>query len=206
MQDLQNAMRAQAMMATQDRAHTRLGIVSGYDPATYSVKVQFPPDTSETGWIPLGALAVGNGWGIFAPPVLGDQIAVTFQDGDRDAGIAGLRLFDNVSPPVAVPGGEFWLLHQTGSALKFHNDGSVELITHANLSATVGGNLSATVTGTGTLQAASWDVKGSATFENDLTVNGSTVVKAITSNGHDISSTHKHTGVQTGASVSGPPQ
>jgi hypothetical protein len=30
-----------------------------------------------------------------------------------------------VTPPAA-PSGEFWLLHQTGSYLKLHNDGSIE--------------------------------------------------------------------------------
>lgn len=205
MRGLQNVMRAQAMMAQQGKQHSRLGIVTAYDPNTYSVKVQFPPDASETGWIPMGALAVGSGWGILAAPVLGDQIEVVFQDGDRDAGIAGMRLFDNQSPPPVVPSGEFWIVHKTGSALKFHNDGKVELITNSDLTATVGGKLTATVTGTGTLSAASWDITGNVTMESNLTVNGSTAVKAITSNAHDISSTHTHTGVTSGSGVSGPP-
>lgn len=204
MRGLQNAMRAQATLAQQDRHATRLGIVTGYDPATYSVKVKFPPDESETGWIPLGALAVGSGWGIYAAPVLGDQIAVAFDRGDGDAGVATLRLFDNDSPPLSVPSAELWMVHKSGSALKFHNDGKVELITNSDLTATVGGNLSAAVTGTGTLQASSWDVKGDVTFDNNVTVNGSTAVKAITSNGVNISSTHVHPDPQGG--VVGPPQ
>lgn len=205
MRELQNAMRAQAMLATQDRAHTRLGIVSGYDPNSYSVKVQFPPDTSETGWIPLGALSVGSGWGIYAAPVVGDQISVTFQGGDRDAGVAGLRLFDNQSPPLSVPSGEIWSVHKSGAFFKLTNDGKARFDDGKGGSVSLNADGTVTSTGTWTHQGDMTVTQG-LTVQQDATVNGSTSVKDITSNGHDISSTHVHTGVQTGGGISGPPQ
>ena len=199
MRSLRNAMRAQAQMAAQSTQNTRLGIISGYDPATYSVKVQFPPDLTETGWIPLGALSVGSGWGVYAAPVIGDQIAVSFQDGDRDAGIAGLRLFDNQSPPLSVPSGEIWAIHKSGAFFKLTNDGKASFDDAHGASVVLNGD--GTISSAGT-----WTHTGKLTVSSDLTVNGSTAVKAIASNGHDISSTHKHTGVTTGGSLSGTPQ
>jgi phage baseplate assembly protein V len=204
MRGLQNVMRAQAMLAQQGKQHSRLGIVTAYDPNTYSVKVQFPPDASETGWIPMGALSVGSAWGIYAPPVLGDQIEVRFQDGDRDAGIAGMRLFDNQSPPVSVPSGEIWVLHKSGAFFKLTTDGKARFDDSKGGSVTL--NADGTVTSTG-----AWTHQGNMTVTQNLTVtqnatvNGSTAVKAITSNAHDISSTHTHTAVTSGSAVSGPP-
>ena len=198
MRGLINAMQAQIQMALQGQLPTRLGIITGYDPGAYAVKVQFPPDTTETGWIPLGALAVGAGWGIYAAPVLGDQIAVTFQDGDRDAAVAGLRLFDNDSPPVSVQSGEIWMVHKMGQFFKLTNDGKLAL------NDTKGGSI--TLNGDGTMSSAgTWTHTGALTVSSDLTVNGSTAVKAIASNSHDIGSTHKHL-ASGGSGLGGTPQ
>src|SRR5580698_6400074 len=93
-----NLMRAHASMAGQQRQGTRVGQVSAYNPATYSVKVQFPPASEdgtlpESGWIPLGTVGVGNNWGVLVGPSIGDQAEVEFQDGAQDAGVASTRLF-----------------------------------------------------------------------------------------------------------------
>ena len=194
-----NAMRAQAQIATQDRGSMRLGLVSGYDPATYSIKAQFQPDDSETGWIPLGALSVGNGWGILAPPMLGDQVAVLMQDSDPNAGVAAWRLFNNEEVPPAVPAGEMWLLHKSGAFFKLTNDGKATFSDGHGASVVLNGN--GTITSTGT-----WTHQGSMTVQQDLAVQGSTSVAAITSNDHDISSTHQHTNTQPGSGLSGTPQ
>ncbi len=204
MRGLQNVMRAQAVMAQQGKQPIRLGIVTAYDPNTYSVKVQFPPDTTETGWIPLGALAVGPSYGIYAAPALNDQISVLFQDGDRDAGIAGLRLFDNQSPPLAVPSGEIWIVHKSGAFFKLTTDGKAKFDDTKGGSVTL--NADGTVSSTGT-----WTHTGAMTITQNLTVNqnatvsGSTSVQAITSRSKDISSTHTHSGVTTGSGVTGTP-
>lgn len=205
MRELQNAMQARAAMASQARKTSRLGVVSGYDPGSYSVKVTFPPDASETGWIPLAALAVGPGWGIYAPPTIGDQIEVRFQDGDRDAGIAGPVVYDNDNPPASVPSQELWMVHKSGAFFKLTNDGKGSFNDSMGGSVTLNGDGTVSSTGTWT-HTGDMTVTKSLTVQQDATVNGSTAVKAITSNSHDISSTHKHTGVQTGGGISGTPQ
>ncbi|HUB91408.1 MAG TPA: phage baseplate assembly protein V [Dyella sp.] len=204
MKGMLNVMRGQAGAAMQRLRHAKLGIVSAYDPNTYTVKVQFPFDDGsepETGWIPLGALAVGNQWGVYAPPALNDQILVVFQDGALNAGIAVQCIFDDLSPPLPVPSGEIWMVHKSTSALKFHNDGSVELISNSNLTATVGGNLTANISGTATIAAQSWSCSGNVSWNGNWTFTGE-----VTANGHRIDDSHKHSGGTLTGGLTGTPQ
>ncbi len=150
---LLNSMRMQAQLQAGNRATVKLGLVDAYDPNNYAVKVNLQPENVITGWLPLASPWIGNGWGLHAPPSIGDMIEVQFQEGDIEAGFACQRFYNDSDRPLPCPSGEFWLVHQSGSLLKFHNDGSVELTSHANLTATVGGNLSAAVTGSATVTA-----------------------------------------------------
>lgn len=170
MQGLLNAMRLQAMLAGGSRVSTLMGTVKGYNPANYCAKVMIQPENIESGWLPIASPWVGNGWGMAAPPTDGDVVTVVCQEGDINAGIISLRLFgDNARPPSVqsggtttyAPSGEFWLVHQSGSLLKFHNDGSVELTSNKNLTVTVGGDMNATVTGKAVITASEVDLVGS---------------------------------------------
>lgn len=127
MRGMTNALAAQAQMAGNGRASVRLGIVSSYDPSNYSGKVKIQPENTETGWLPIVSPWVGNGWGIFAPPSVGDLVEVQFQEDGIEAGFICQRFYNDSDRPASVPSGEFWLVHKSGSLLKFHNDGSVEL-------------------------------------------------------------------------------
>lgn len=135
MQKMMNQMRAEALRALANRAKTRLGLVTSYDPGAYCVKVTIEPEGTETGWLPLLSPWVGNEWGLFAPPTIGDMVELSFQEGDTEAGIAGARFFSDANRPLPVPSGEFWLVHQSGSMVKFLNDGSIELQAATNLTA-----------------------------------------------------------------------
>jgi hypothetical protein len=136
MHDLLNAQKAAAQQATQGRASTRQGVISSYDPNAYAVKVMLQPDNVPTGWIPLKSAWIGNGWGLFCPPSIGDAVEVDFQEDDGGVGSAGLRFFNDSDRPLPCPSGEFWLVHKSGSLLKFHNDGTVELTAAATMTYT----------------------------------------------------------------------
>jgi phage baseplate assembly protein V len=202
---LLNVMRGQAAMAAQSKLANQLGTISAYDPNSYSVKVAFPPDESETGWIPLGALWVGSGWGMYAPPSLGDQVEVHFQEGGQDAGTAGLRFFDNLSPPVAVQPGEFWLVHESGAFFKLVNAGGM-LFSDAH-GATV------QLDGAGNINTAgNWTHTGNMTIDGASQFNGTvagsqtaTFTGEVQGNGIKLS-VLKVTGVTAGSGVSGTPQ
>lgn len=202
---LLNVMRGQAAMAGQSKLATQLGIISAYDPNSYSVKVAFPPDESETGWIPLGALWVGEGWGMYAPPSLGDQVEVHFQEGGQDAGTAGLRFFDNLSPPLAVQPGEFWLVHKSGAFFKIPNAGGITF-SDAN-------GASVQLDGAGNVNTAgNWTHTGNMTIDGASQFNGTvagsetaTFTGEVEGNGIKLS-VLKVTGVASGSDISGPPQ
>ena len=130
-----NAMRAQAAMEGQGRARTRHGIVSGYDPVNYCAKVRIQPEDTETGWLPVFSPWAGNGWGFFAPPTPGDLVDVHFQEAGFETGYVSLRAFNDDDRPLPCPSGEFWLVHKSGSLLKFFNDGSVALSAATDMTA-----------------------------------------------------------------------
>jgi len=135
MMELQNAMRQTAANLNGDEPD-RFGHVSGYDPNAYAVKVLLQPDNTETGWIPLDAAWVGNGWGMFAPPSIGDAVKVSFQEGSASAGIAGGRTFNDIDRPLAVESGELWLVHKLGGFLKLTNDGKLLVNSAVEIDAT----------------------------------------------------------------------
>ena len=89
MQHLLNSQKAAAQQASQSRASTRHGIVTSYDPNAYAIKVTLQPDNVVTGWIPLKSAWVGNSWGLFCPPSIGDAVEVDFQEDDGGVGSAG---------------------------------------------------------------------------------------------------------------------
>ena len=160
MQHIMNQMRLQAEMAHSRVATTRIGLVDAYDPNTYSCKVNLQPDGTITGWLPVLSPWIGNGWGLFAPPSIGDLVEVQFIEGDIDSGMACQRLYNDVERPLPTPSGEFWLVHKSGSMLKFHNDGTVEL----------------TAIGTLTSTAPQWNHNGPVHITGDVLITGNETV------------------------------
>lgn len=164
---MMNAVRLAAQKAVELKIWMRLGEVTGVNPATYTAKVRIQPDGFETGWLPIGSDAVGDGWGIFALPAPGDLVQVTFQ-GDWDAGVVTTRFFNRKNRPTAgLAAGEFLLEHKSGSRLRFHANGDVQLDVAQNLNVTVGGDLNATVEG---------DVVVGATGNAQVTAPGGCIV------------------------------
>ncbi len=122
-----SAMRHAAEQAGSRTTHMRLGLRTSYDPAFYAVKVLIQPDNVETGFIPLVPQWCGNGWGFFAPPPAGAQVAVHFEMGGRDHGVCFGAIASNVDRPLPVPDGEAWWQHESGAFVKMTNDGSLTL-------------------------------------------------------------------------------
>lgn len=159
MRRLLNHMKMQANLSNSS-AKTCFGTVSSYDPDTYSCKVMIQPENVESAWLPVASPWVGDTWGIFCPPSIGDMVEIHYQEGNEDSGYIALRLYNDVDKPVNAPAGVFYLIHKSGSAVKFNNDGSVDLITDQDLRVAVGGNMDASVTGKATVTANLVDVDG----------------------------------------------
>jgi phage baseplate assembly protein gpV len=126
MQSWLNAIRGQASLIAGESAQLRCAIVQSFDPATYCAKVTLQPEGVLTGWLPISTSWIGGGWGMVAPPSPGQQVIVLAQEGQAEHGIVLGGLFSTNAQPPAAPAGELWLVHQSGSYLKLHNDGSIE--------------------------------------------------------------------------------
>jgi len=172
MKPILNAMRLQAQRQATSSRGTSVGTVTSYDPDNYAVRVELQAEGILTGWMPLCSPWIGNGWGFFAAPSVGDMVEVTFFGGDIEAGYVEGRLFNDIDLPLSVPSAEFWVVHQSGSFLKFTNAGDVLVTSARDLAAVVGRNLTANVTGDIDVACggnAGVTVQGNAT----ATVNGS---------------------------------
>jgi hypothetical protein len=121
-----NMIRQEAQMATQHQSFSRAGKIVNYDPARHSVRVQLQPEGTMTGYIPLEEPWVGDGWGMYCAPAIGTIVEVQFLQGSKQSGVAGGRYYSAKTQPLAVPSGEFWLVHKNGQVLKFLNDGTIQ--------------------------------------------------------------------------------
>jgi hypothetical protein len=130
---LKNHFRQEAQRAVAGVSMSRWGIVQNYDPARYAARVLLMPEEILTGYLPMGSPWVGDEWGFFAGPSVGDAVEVHFQQGSKGAGYIGSRFYTAKSPPVAVPSGEFLLAHQSGSLIHLANDGSVTITANTNM-------------------------------------------------------------------------
>ena len=177
-------------------ARTRIGIVDGYDPAHYAVTVRLQPENAPTGWIPVTSPWVGNGWGLFAPPSPGNVVDVHFQEGGKEAAFACLRFFSTVTRPLAVPAGEFWLVHATGAFVKLTNDGKLSLQDASGASLVLDNN------GTATLHA-DLLVQGTITATGDISDrNGA---NGTVQNIRAVYDGHTHSGVVSGGATTAIP-
>jgi phage baseplate assembly protein gpV len=127
--DLLNIIHREFDRLTSGRYNRRIGLVTSYDPKTYSAKHTIQPDGQETGWIPLPTSFIGNGFGILTGPNIGDQHELDFQEGDLEAGRVTGRVHSDKEKPPQVQSGE--ILHQTqwNHVLKMNNDGSLTITT-----------------------------------------------------------------------------
>lgn len=127
MDALLNLVRREVARCMARYAHPVVGIISSYDPTTHAVKVQYQPEGTLSGWIPLNAAGVGAGFGVFVGPHIGHAVSIGFQEGDREAPFVIGRFATDIETPVSVAEGEIVLKHESGSTVFLHSDGSIAL-------------------------------------------------------------------------------
>lgn len=178
-----NVMRMQASLI-DNRQHIRIGIVTSYNPVRHSVVCKIQPEDPDdpsqnlSGDLKIAGQFVGNGWGMFCAPGIGDQVIIGFEDGDINSGFVLGRLWSYVDAPLSVPSQEFWLVHSTGSYLKFLNNGKIEIngaaeidmtaptvsiTTSGNCTINASGNASISANGNATISAANASVTATST-------------------------------------------
>ncbi len=127
MDRLINAMKGFSGSQDASAGQPRFGKVTSVDPANGTVRVQLQPEGILTGWLPLLSPWVGNGWGLSAPPGVGDQVFVLPQEGDAEHGVVVGRAWSETSVVPNTPVGELWITHKSGSFLRLRNDGTISI-------------------------------------------------------------------------------
>jgi hypothetical protein len=161
---LRNHMRQEAQRATADISLPRAAIVTGsIDPARYSARVLLQPEGTLTGYLPIASQWVGNGWGMFCLPSPGDVVDVIFQQGGSGAGVIVGRQFNAKAQPVPTTPGEFWIVHQSGSTIKFTNAGDIIISAARDLNLHAGRRFIFDANGQGQI----WDGSGVETWQDN---------------------------------------
>jgi phage baseplate assembly protein gpV len=135
MEQIKGLVRLEVERVMARRKHNRNAVVTSVDPDTYSAKVRYEPhdpndqDNAEGGWIPIQAVANGKGFGIYSLPKVGQPVEVAFDMGDHETGrIVQRHSSEQNQPPQNMKEGEHWFVHETGSAIKFAQDGTVSIL------------------------------------------------------------------------------
>src|SRR5580704_15970547 len=123
-----NIIRREAERVVARRAvGVRVGVISSYDPATHAVKLTMQPEGIQTGWVSIATDGIGNGFGIYSGPTLGDSVIVAYHEGDKKTPIVIGRLPTNEETPIPTQSGEIIAQSAFDSFIKLLKDGSVTL-------------------------------------------------------------------------------
>lgn len=196
---MQDEWRLQAQRVLGNVVSSLGGVVTSYDPARYAAKVTLQPDSLQTGWLPVAAHWIGDGWGMFSPPSPGDQVNVEFINGDIGSGTVVGRIWDQNNPPLAVPAGEWWLVHKSGAFIKLTHDGKLTLDDAHGATFQLDGAGHIIATASNFTVNGPMHVTGNVQVDQTLTANTDVV------GGGKHLKTHVHGGVQSGTSSTGPP-
>ena len=101
------------------------GTVTSWDAKKHLAKVTLQPEGQESGWLPVQTLAAGNGYGHMSGLTAGDQVEVTFQEGEFEAGAITSRVHSEQAPAPTVESGEQLIKTPWGQMLQMAKDGSV---------------------------------------------------------------------------------
>jgi phage baseplate assembly protein gpV len=183
---ISNLMRREIGRADNSSARSMVGIVDAYDPNEHAVKVKYLTEVDDddkpriSGWLRIKTASGGAGGSFVIGPSVGDQCMVHHSEGDAEGGhVSGFIHNDTDRPPV-VQSGEAVITTKAGVAIKIDKDGNVSI-------ATTSGNVAMTAQ--------------NFTFTGNVAFSGGT----LKHNGHDVGSTHEHSGVTTGGGNTGAP-
>lgn len=122
-----------------DTLVAKRGVIIGFNRDNWNINIAFYQDDNSDNQpgavqVPLGTLWAGNQWGMCFAPELGTEVVVVFANASLQQPLSISQLFNNENLPI--PGlnpGEGIIKHQSGSLLKFTNDGKVTLIASTEL-------------------------------------------------------------------------
>lgn len=180
-----DVMRREAERILSVKTFPRFGVIQNYDPNAYKAKVLIQPENILSGWLPISSEYVGNGFGLFFAPAIGDTVLCQFADGDFGMGVIGSgKIFLPTMPPVACPSGQVMLVHSSGTYLKILASGELDMNVVGNLTLTVTGNLAANVSGTATITSPTIALDGNVSVSGTVTATGDVIANNISLENH----------------------
>jgi phage baseplate assembly protein gpV len=109
------------------RRTKRYGVVTSWDPKTHLSKVMVQPEGQESGWLPTHTMAAGDGYGHMTGLSPGDQVEITHQEGEFEAGAITSRVHSLVDKPPPLESGEQLFMAKFKQFIKMEKDGSITL-------------------------------------------------------------------------------
>lgn len=193
-----------------------IGVVAELDEA--AARVTLDVCGLRTDWLPWIVRRAGPDAEWWAPEV-GEQVLVACPCGDPSQGVIVGSIYQQDFPAPAAAKTVRRVTFADGSSVEYDREANRLQVDVAGAGLVVVNCATATVVATesvtldtpatrctGNLQVdGSMNVDGESTMQGSLDVQGSTTLKGITSNGVDIGSTHKHSGVEPGGGQTGNP-
>lgn len=203
-------------------------VISNKDPLNLDrIKATVPglydDSTGELPWIgPIKSSPFGQGagWGVHGSPAVGSDVVIRLQNGDTHHPV-----YQHIKTKAdsEFPSGTTWgfrdsfgnkfrcisdgfteIVLKAGVSITVSPDGVLSLVAKGDINARTDGNLNLESVGETNITAASLNVSGNTTFEDNVHINGGLGVDGtsnmsghmsvgtISSNGTNIGSTHKH--------------
>lgn len=104
------------------------GTITSVDPVNYLAKVMLGVSGVETGWLPIGTMIAGAGYGVIAIPDIGTEVTVIFDEGNLQTGKIVLSNFNDVDkPPQGMNPGEILVQAKSGAKIKLDKSGHIVL-------------------------------------------------------------------------------
>lgn len=182
-----------------------IGVVAELDEA--AARVTLDVCGLRTDWIPWIVRRAGPDAEWWAPEI-GEQVLVACPCGDPSQGVVVGSIYQSAFPAPANVKTVRRVTFADGSSVEYDREANRLQVDVAGAGLVVVNCKTATVVATEqvTLDTPEANCTGNVSVAGNFDVQGSTTVKGITSNGVNISSTHKHGGVQSGGSLTAVPQ
>lgn len=143
MSDIEDVVRRIVDQMLSRRPHTRVGVVTSYDPNRHAVKVIQQPEGSESGWIPISTPHVGNNFGVAIGLTPGDQVVIGYHEDDLESPFVSGRLHSDQERPPVAQSGEI-VIQTPNTLIKVDSSSNISVTTTGNLTINATGNIALT--------------------------------------------------------------
>lgn len=181
----------------------RLGTIAHVDQGAARCRVASGDLTTD--WIPWLAMRAGEtvAW---SSPSIGEQVVLLSPEGDPANAIALCGLYTDAVPAPASAAGQTVVTFADGAVLRYDADAhALDAVLPSGGQVTITADGGVTINGPLTVNGDT-QINGNTGIDGDASVTGTATADTDVIGAGKSLKSHKHTGVQTGGGISGPPQ